>query len=246
MYKFTQLNEFPYFTGVDTAEFKSLLKNKKSLKNETKKGTLAPNMSTINKNERLSATLFGKTRRAVLALLYSHVDESFYLRQIVRAAGVGMGAVQRELKRLSESGIIIKRVHGQQVFYTANPECPIYDELKSLVMKTVGIGEILKAALVPLTDLINVAFLFGSLVRGDEKSFSDADVLVVGDVTFSEVVTALGQVQETIRREINPVVYPPKEFRSKLAEDHHFLKTTLNSPKFFLIGDEHELAKLAK
>ena len=203
-------------------------------------------MSTINKNERLSATLFGKTRRAVLALLYSHVDESFYLRQIVRAAGVGMGAVQRELKRLSESGIIIKRVHGQQVFYTANPECPIYDELKSLVMKTVGIGEILKAALVPLTDLINVAFLFGSLVRGDEKSFSDADVLVVGNVTFSEVVTALGQVQETIRREINPVVYPPEEFRSKLAEYHHFLKTTLNSPRFFLIGDEHELAKLAK
>ena len=113
-------------------------------------------------------------------------------------------------------------------------------------MKTVGIGEILKAALVPLADLINVAFLFGSLVRGSERSLSDADVLVVGDVTFSEVVTALGQVQETIRREINPIVYPPKEFRSKLAADHRFLKTTLNSPKFFLIGDEHELAKLVE
>jgi len=73
----------------------SLFKNKKPLKNVTEKGTMAPNMSTINKNESLSATLFGKTRRAVLALLYSHVDESFYLRQIVRAAGVGMGAVQR-------------------------------------------------------------------------------------------------------------------------------------------------------
>ncbi|MEE8553863.1 MAG: nucleotidyltransferase domain-containing protein [Desulfobacterales bacterium] len=216
------------------------------MKNVTEKGTIAPNMSTINKKGNLSATLFGKTRRAVLALLYSHVDESFYLRQIFRAAGVGMGAVQRELKRLSDSGIIIKTLQGQQVYYTANPECPIYDELKSLVMKTVGIGEILKAALVPLADLINVAFLFGSLVRGDERSLSDADVLVVGDVTFSEVVTALSQVQETIRREINPVVYPPKEFRSKLSADHHFLKTTLNSPKFFLIGDEHELAKLVE
>lgn len=106
------------------------------MKNVTEKGTIAPNMSTINKKESLSATLFGKTRRAVLALLYSHVDESFYLRQIVRAAGVGMGAVQRELKRLSDSGIIIKSLQGQQVYYTANPECPIYDELKSLVMKT--------------------------------------------------------------------------------------------------------------
>ncbi|MFO8085530.1 MAG: nucleotidyltransferase domain-containing protein [Desulfobacterales bacterium] len=216
------------------------------MKNVTEKGTTEPNMSTTGEKESLSATLFGKTRRAVLALLYSHVDESFYLRQIVRTAGVGMGAVQRELKRLSDSGIIIKTLQGQQVYYTANPECPIYDELKSLVMKTVGIGEILKAALIPLTDLINVAFLFGSLVRGDERSLSDADILVVGDVTFSEVVIALGQVQETIRREINPIVYPPKEFRSKLAADHHFLKTTLNSPKFFLIGDEHELTKLVE
>ena len=216
------------------------------MKSVTEKGTNEPNMSTIGKKESLSATLFGKTRRAVLALLYSHVDESFYLRQIVRTAGVGMGAVQRELKRLSDSGIIIKTLQGQQVYYTANPECPIYDELKSLVMKTVGIGEILKAALIPLTDLINVAFLFGSLVRGDERSLSDADILVVGDVTFSEIVIALGQVQETIRREINPIVYPLKEFRSKLAADHHFLKTTLNSPKFFLIGDENELAKLVE
>ena len=95
-------------------------------------------MSAINKDENLSAALFGKTRRAVLALLYSHVDESFYLRQIVRTAGVGMGAVQRELKRLSDSGIITKTLQGQQVYYTANPECPIYDDLKSLVMKTAG------------------------------------------------------------------------------------------------------------
>jgi len=229
-----------------TEEFIALLKNKKSLKNVTKKGTIAPNMSAINKNESLSATLFGKTRRAVLALLYSHTDESFYLRQIVRSAGVGMGAVQRELKKLSESGIILRTTRGKQIYYKANPDCPIYDELKSLVMKTAGIGEILKAAFVPLTDLINVAFLFGSLVRGDERSLSDADVLVVGDVTFSEVVTALGQVQEMIRREINPIVYPPKEFRTKLAAKHHFLKTTLDSPKFFLIGDENELEKLVE
>jgi len=100
-------------------------------------------------------------------------------------------------------------------------------------MKTVGIGEILKTALEPLADSINMAFLFGSLVHGNERSISDADVLVVGDITFSKVVAALGQVQETVRREINPIVYPPKEFRSKLASDHHFLKTALNSPEFF-------------
>ena len=203
-------------------------------------------MSTPFKTDSLSATLFGKTRRAVLALLYSHVDELFYFRQITRTAGVGLGAAQRELKNLSEAGIIRRTVRGRQVYYQANPECPVYAELKSLVVKTVGVGNVLRAALAPLADRINVAFLFGSLVRGGERSSSDADVMVVGDVTFAEVVSVLGRVQETVRREINPLVYPPEEFRFKLAADHHFLKNALEGPKFFLIGDEHELAKLAE
>ena len=203
-------------------------------------------MSAINITDNLSATLFGKTRRAVLALLYSHADESFYLRQIARTANVGMGAVQREVKKLSKAGIIRRTVRGRHVYYQANPECPIYAELKSLVIKTVGVGDVLRAALVPITDRINVAFLFGSLVRGGEGSRSDVDVMVVGDVTFTEVVLALSRIQETVQREINPIVYPPEEFRSKLAADHHFLTTTLVGSKFFLIGDEHELAKLAE
>jgi predicted nucleotidyltransferase len=91
-----------------------------------------------------------------------------------------------------------------------------------------------------------VAFLFGSLVRGGQRSSSDVDVIVVGNVTFGEVVSALGRVQETIRREINPLVYPPEEFRSKLAADHHFLKKALEGTKFFLIGDDYELAKLVE
>jgi len=216
------------------------------LKVVTKRGTIAPNMSAINITDNLSATLFGKTRRAVLALLYSHADESFYLRQIARTADVGMGAVQREVKKLSKAGIIRRTIRGRHVYYQANPECPIYAELKSLVIKTVGVGDVLRAALVPITDRITVAFLFGSLVIGGEGSRSDVDVMVVGDVTFTEVVLALSRIQETVQREINPIVYPPEEFRSKLAADHHFLKATLVGPKFFLIGDEHELTKLAE
>jgi len=203
-------------------------------------------MGTTFKTDRLSATLFGKTRRAVLALLYSHVEEPFYLRQIARTAGGGLGAVQRELKKLSEAGIIRRTVRGRQVYYQANPECPVYSELKSLVVKTVGVGDVLRAALVPLSDRINVAFLFGSLARGGERSSSDADVMIVGDVTFAEVVSVLGRAQETVRREINPLVYPPEEFQFKLTADHHFLKKVLEESKFFLIGDEYELAKLVE
>jgi predicted nucleotidyltransferase len=203
-------------------------------------------MSTIPESDYLSKTLFGKTRRAVLSLLYSHVDDAFYLRQIVRAAGVGVGTVQRELKELSDAGIIRRIVRGHQVYYQANPQCPVFAEVKNLVLKTVGVGAALQAALTPLGDRIDVAFIYGSIARSEEHRDSDIDVLVVGKVTFAEIVSSLSEAQKTLGREINPTVYPPAEFRSKLAAGHHFLSSVLRGPMFFLIGDKRELAKLVK
>jgi len=194
----------------------------------------------------LSKTLFSKTRRAVLSLLYSHVDDTYYLRQIVRAAGVGLGTVQRELKQLSDAGIIRRIVRGRQVYYQANPQCPVFEELKALVTKTVGIAAILQAALASLADRIRIAAIYGSVARSQEHRGSDVDLLVVGKVTFAEIVSALDQAQKTINREINPTVYPPGEFRSKLLTGHHFLNTILGEPMYFLIGDKRELARLAK
>jgi predicted nucleotidyltransferase len=203
-------------------------------------------MSTLPDNDNLSKTLFGKTRRAVLSLLYSHVDDAYYLRQIVREAGVGLGAVQRELKQLSDAGIIRRIVRGHQVYYQANLQCPVFAELKNLVLRTVGVGAALQAALAPLGDRIDVAFIYGSIARSEEHRDSDVDVLVVGKVTFAEIVSSLSEAQKAIGREINPTVYPPAEFRAKLAAGHHFLNTVLRGPMFFLIGDKRELARLAK
>jgi len=203
-------------------------------------------MGTFSDTDTLSRTLFSKTRRAVLSLLYSQVDDAFYLRQIVRAAGVGLGAVQRELKQLSDAGIIQRIVRGHQVYYQANPKCPVFGELKTLIVKTVGVGAVLQAALAPLADNIDVAFVYGSFASNEERRDSDVDVLVVGKVRFAEIVSSLRDAQETIGREINPTVYPPGEFRSKLAAGHHFLSTVLRGPMLFLIGDKRELARLAK
>lgn len=217
-----------------------------TLKNVPKRGTIVPEMSTAPYKEDISQTLFGKTRRAVLSLLYSHVDEAFYLRQIVRVAGVGLGAVQRELKLLSDAEIIQRIVRGHQVYYQANPQCPVFEELKALVIKTVGIAAIVQAALAPLADRIRIAGIYGSIARSEEHRGSDVDLLVVGKVTFAEIVSALDQVQKTINREINPTVYPVDEFQSKLSAGHHFLSTIVGKPMFFLFGDKRELARLAK
>ncbi|MDH7499321.1 MAG: nucleotidyltransferase domain-containing protein [candidate division NC10 bacterium] len=203
-------------------------------------------MSTILDYEKLSETLFGKTRRAVLSLLYGHPGEAFYLRQLIRAAGVGLGTGQREVRRLSEAGVIRRMVRGRQVFYEANPECPVYEELKSLVVKTAGVGDLLRTALAPLSERIHAAFIYGSLARGKQERASDVDIMVIGDVSFGEIVSAIGPAQEGLRREINPSVYAPAEFQSKLKANHHFLKTVMKGEKVFLIGDEGELARLAK
>jgi predicted nucleotidyltransferase len=203
-------------------------------------------MSTVSEADTLSSALFGKTRRAVLALLYAHADRAFYLRQVARQTNAGLGAVQRELKRLTRAGVIERRVEGHQVFYQANQSCPIFVELQSLVYKTAGAAEVLRQALSPVAARVPLAFLYGSMATGSTTSASDVDVLVVGEVTFAEIVAVLGKAQEHLGRDVNPTVYPPAEFARKLAEKHHFLTTITEGPKVFLLGDEYELGRLAK
>ena len=203
-------------------------------------------MSTVPPGDILSTTLFGKTRRAVLSLLYTHPDESFYLRQVTRVAGSGMGSVQRELKALSDAGIIQSIVRGKLIYYQANPHCPVYAELKGLIVKTAGVGDILRAALAPLSERIQTAFIYGSFAQGRERKGSDVDVCVVGPVQFAEIVSALSLAQQNIGREVNPTVYPPKEFHIKLASHDHFLTSLMKGPKVFLIGDDHKLSSLAQ
>ena len=201
-------------------------------------------MSASAVNSSLASALFGQTRRVILALLYGHPDEAYYLRQLARSTGSGLGAVQREIKRLTESGIVRRTVRGRQVFYQANPDCPLFAELKSLVVKTTGVADVLRTALAPLAGRIHLAFVYGSIARLEQKSASDVDLMVVGDVSFGDIVSALATAQETLTREINPTVYSRAEFKAKLKAGHHFLTTVVRREKIFLIGDEHELARV--
>jgi predicted nucleotidyltransferase len=194
----------------------------------------------------LCGGLFGKTRQAVLALLYGQADSSFYTKQILDAVKIGRGTVQRELKNLTDAGIITREVQGRQVYYRANEKCPLFNELKSIVRKTFGIADVIRQSLETVADKIRVAFIFGSIASGTEQRTSDIDVMVIGETTFDEVVSAISQAEETIQREINSVVYPVAEFRKKIRSNHHFLKTVLEGETIFLIGDDGELARLVK
>lgn len=191
-----------------------------------------------------SAVLFGRTRRRVLALLFGHPDERFYLRQIVRQSGAGLGAVQRELHVLAEAGILRRTVEGRQVYFQADRENPIYPELQALLSKTAGIVDVIREALTPLADGIRLAFVFGSAARGELRRDSDVDVLVVGDASFTAVANALATSQARLRRDVNPTVYPPREFRKKIHSGHRFLTNVLREPRLFAVGGPDELASL--
>ncbi len=190
--------------------------------------------------------LFGVARRRVLALLFGHADEAYHLRQVVRETGLSAGGVHRELGQLAEAGIVTRRQQGRQVYFQANAASPIFAELKSLIVKTAGVADVLREALAPLAASISVAFVYGSVARGEERRASDVDLLVVGDASFAAVTQALAPAQRRLGREVNPTVYEPGEFRQKLAAGHHFLRSVTAREKLFLFGNEHDLRRLGK
>jgi predicted nucleotidyltransferase len=205
--------------------------------------TIVLGMSTYNG---LADLLFGRTRGAIMALLFGHADQSFYTRQIAREVDASVGAVQRELENLSKVGLIVRNSVGSQVFYQANRAAPIFREMQGLVNKTVGIFSVLRSALHPLAKHVLVAFVYGSVAREEDRAQSDVDLLVVGKATLEEVLSRLSTVEKSIRRPINPTVYSVAEFKSKLASANHFLTAVLKGQKVFLLGDEDELRKLGE
>jgi predicted nucleotidyltransferase len=197
-----------------------------------------------NSVDPLGSALFPLSRRTVLGILYGDPERPYYLREIIGLAGLGSGQIQRELARLSEAGILRRFEQGRHVYFQADPQCPIYEELRSLVTKSVGAGAVVAAALGDLEDRIRLAVIFGSVARGEDRSESDLDLLVVGDISFSELVEALSEAESTLRREIHPSLFSEDEFRNRLASKDHFLDSVLREEKVFVIGVEDELGVL--
>ena len=211
--------------------------------------TIVPTMGSIIRDESksLAAALFGATRQAVLRNLFSHPDERFYLRRIIQLVGLGSGTVQRELEQLTGAGILNRVVEGRQTYYGVNHNCPVYNELRGLIRKTLGVAQVLKEALSSMASKIHIAFVYGSTAEGSESASSDIDVMVVGDnLSFREVVASLQDAQQELHREVNPTVYSVDEFSRKIAAGQHFVSTVVEGPKIFLIGDDGELGRLAK
>lgn len=189
--------------------------------------------------------LFSSYRRQILALLLLR-DEGFHVREIARLTGVPVGSVHRELKALSEARLLVREPAGNQVRYHANRSNLIFPELAEIFRKTVGLADVVRDALAPLAEKIDLAFVFGSVAQGRETATSDIDVMVLGKLPFASVVGALAPLRTRLGREINPVVMSKADFRNKYRGKDRFAMRVAKEPKIFLIGTSDDFGKLAQ
>lgn len=187
----------------------------------------------------IADALFSKVRQRVMAILFGTPDRSFYTNEVIGLAQSGAGAVQRELADLAAAGLLTVRKQGNQKHFQANASSPVFAELRGLVLKTMGLADVLRAALTPMAPQIAQAFVFGSIAKQLDTAGSDVDLLVVSDTLgYGDVFAALEGASQTLGRTINPALYSATDFRIRLQGDNAFINRVMQQPKIWLIGQE--------
>lgn len=188
--------------------------------------------------------LFGSEAKVkVLALFMLHPASEFYLREVARRTGLPVRAAERTLATLTEIGLLHRQERGNNVYFSVNRDSPIFPELKVIFLKTVGLGDLLRAALAD-QEGIEVAFVYGSYAKNQEAPTSDVDLFIVGSASPRTVAQALGELERETGREINATVFTPEELARRVRHGDHFSRAVLAGPKIFLIGDEHVLHRI--
>jgi predicted nucleotidyltransferase len=191
----------------------------------------------------LSSLLFSEYRKRILGLLLLNPNASYHVRELARLTNTAAGTLHKELTKLTIGGILQSKKVGNQVHYSANLACPIFEELASILRKTSGLADVIAGALADKKNQINIAFVFGSVARGEQQSNSDVDVMLIGTLSFGDAVQALHPAQAVLQREINPIVYSIEEYERRIKNNDSFIKEVLAKPKLFILGTENELSQ---
>ena len=193
-----------------------------------------------------SDVLFTKVQKLVLKLLYLSPHADFNTNSIIRATNSGTGAVQRELGKLTSAGLITVKKFGNQKRYQANQNLPYFLELRSIIIKTFGLANILSKQLkLSLENKIQIAFIYGSFAKQTDTQNSDVDIMLIGDdLTYIDLFHELKETEISLGHKINPTCYTALEWKKKYKTDNHFIRRVTDQPKIFLIGTEDEFKKL--
>ena len=189
----------------------------------------------------LADALFTKVQQRVIGVLFGDTSRSYYTNEIIRLAKTGTGAVQRELSRLESSGLVTSERVGNQKHYRANIHSPLFQELRTMVLKTFGLADVLRDALRSVAAEIVVAFVYGSVAKASDHAHSDIDVMVVSDgLSYSEVCALLEPAAATLGRSVSPTLYTTSDYQAPANRRKSFLARVLEQPRIWLIGGEHE------
>ncbi len=197
---------------------------------------------------RIDATLdalFPSIRAGVLSATLLQPERWWFMTELARQLGVTPSSLQRELEALVGSGILMRRQDGRRIYYKANTESPVFPEMSGLIKKTAGMVPALKAELNRFDDRIELALLYGSVARGEEKSASDVDLMIVGSLKQIDLLPSLRKLESRFGREVSVTLFSLEEFRRKLAAGDHFLKTVLKGKTISLKGTLDELEETA-
>jgi predicted nucleotidyltransferase len=184
----------------------------------------------------LADTFFSRTRGSVFRELFAS-QEGLHLRELERRTGVNSRQLVRELHTLRDAGVLTPTRVGNMVLYRFNPDCPVYEEIQSLVRKTVGLADVLRNALEPFRKRIELAYIFGSFARGEQRSDSDVDLLIVGNVTRKELSTSIRTAGRILNREINTMIYASGEYAEAVKDSDSFLHVVHTGPRLNLDVD---------
>ena len=206
-------------------------------------GIMIPDMGMIVDSVGISDALFSKVQQRVLALIFGHPDRSFYTSEIIRTVRSGSGAVERELSRLEQSGLVSAERIGNQKHYRANPDSPIFPELHSIVSKNSDARKSDQESLQPYASAIKTAFIYGSIAKGIDTAHSDVDLIVIGEnLNYSDLYSAARNAEDKLRRKVNPLFLSPRDWRRKASNKGSVVSKISEAPKIFVMGSEKDLA----
>jgi len=190
--------------------------------------------------------LFGsKTRVTLLSKLMMNSDKSFYIRELSRELNIPYSMLYREEKNLVSLGILNEERKGKVTLVSVNRDLPYFAELKSLMIKTVGLGDLMRRELLELKG-IRYALIYGSFASGEESESSDVDLLIIGNVNEGKVLASISRIEKGVRREINYILWSEEEFTKRVKSRHHLLRDIVSKPLIMMIGEEDEFRRTVK
>lgn len=194
----------------------------------------------------LTELFSSQARVDILKLFLLNPAANFYQREIAVLCHLPVRAVQREVQRLEKVGLVCKSTRGNRNYYQIDKSASIFEELKSIFLKTVGLGDVLKDYLKEHQEEIAIAFIYGSYARHKETATSDLDLFIIGTIRSRKVSTVLAKAKSALNREINFTVSPVEEYKQKVKKGNHFVTALAKEPKIFLIGNENEFRRLVQ